>query len=65
MSIDIIFKIAGIGLLVSVTNQILIRAEREEIATMVTLVGIVMVLTIVIDLIIDLFNNVKSIFQLY
>ncbi|MBS4536200.1 stage III sporulation protein AC [Clostridium sp. D2Q-14] len=65
MSIDIIFKIAGIGLLVSVTNQILTRAEREEMATMVTLVGIVMVLTIVIDLIIDLFNNVKSIFQLY
>ncbi|MGO1652792.1 stage III sporulation protein AC, partial [Senegalia sp. (in: firmicutes)] len=54
MSVDIIFKIAGIGLLVSITNQVLIRAEREEMATMVTLVGIVMVLGIVIDLIIDL-----------
>lgn len=65
MSVDIIFKIAGIGLLVSITNQVLIRAEREEMATMVTLVGIVMVLTIVIDLIIDLFDSVKSIFNLY
>ncbi|MGO1368229.1 MAG: stage III sporulation protein AC [Senegalia sp. (in: firmicutes)] len=65
MSVDIIFKIAGIGLLVSITNQVLIRAEREEMATMVTLVGIVMVLGIVIDLIIDLFDNVKSIFNLY
>ncbi|MBS4539994.1 stage III sporulation protein AC [Clostridium sp. D2Q-11] len=65
MSIDIIFKIAGIGLLVSVTNQVLIRAEREEMATMVTLVGIVMVLTIVIDLVSNLFDNVKTIFQLY
>lgn len=65
MSIDIIFKIAGIGLLVSVTNQILVRAEREEMATMVTLVGIVMVLTIVIDLVSGLFDSVKTIFQLY
>lgn len=65
MSVDIIFKIAGIGLLVSITNQVLVRAEREEMATMVTLVGIVMVLTIVIDLIINLFDRVKSIFGLY
>ncbi|NBI06653.1 stage III sporulation protein AC [Senegalia massiliensis] len=65
MSVDIIFKIAGIGLLVSITNQVLIRAEREEMATMVTLVGIVMVLGIVIDLVTNLFDSVKSIFGLY
>lgn len=65
MSIDIILKIAGIGLLVSVTNQVLIRAEREEMATMVTIVGIVMVLTIVVDLVSGLFDSVKTIFQLY
>ncbi|NLX70512.1 MAG: stage III sporulation protein AC [Clostridiales bacterium] len=65
MSVDIIFKIAAIGILVSVLNHVLNRAGREEISMMVTLAGIVVVLLMVIDMISNLFNNIKSIFQLY
>ncbi|AAM24509.1 MULTISPECIES: stage III sporulation protein AC [Caldanaerobacter] len=65
MNIDIIFKIAAIGILVTVLNQILIRSGREEQAMMVTLAGIVVVLMMVIHLINNLFNTVKTIFHLY
>ncbi|EMT40371.1 stage III sporulation protein AC [Thermoanaerobacter thermohydrosulfuricus WC1] len=65
MNIDIIFKIAAIGILVTVLNQILIRSGREEQAMMVTLAGIVVVLMMVINMINNLFNAVKTIFQLY
>ncbi|MGI6188611.1 MAG: stage III sporulation protein AC [Clostridiales bacterium] len=65
MSVDIIFKIAAIGILISVLNHVLNRAGREEISMMVTLAGIVVVLLMVIDMISNLFNNIKSIFQLY
>lgn len=65
MNIDILFKIAAIGILITVLNQVLIKAGREEIAMMVTLSGIVIVLLMVVKLIDDLFNNVKSIFRLY
>ncbi len=65
MNIDMIFKIAAIGILVSVLNQVLIRAGREEQAMMTTLAGIVIVLMIVINMISKLFDSVKAIFQLY
>ena len=65
MSVEIIFKIAAIGILISVLNHVLNRAGREEISMMVTLAGIVVVLLMVIDMISNLFNNIKSIFQLY
>lgn len=65
MNIDILFKIAAIGILVTVLNQVLLKADREEIAMMVTLAGIVIVLLMVINLIDDLFSNVKNIFRLY
>ncbi|ADD02346.1 stage III sporulation protein AC [Thermoanaerobacter mathranii subsp. mathranii str. A3] len=65
MNIDIIFKIAAIGILVTVLNQVLIRSGREEQAMMVTLAGIVVVLMMVINMINNLFNTVKTIFQLY
>lgn len=65
MSIDIIFKIAAIGILVTVLNHVLIRSGREEQAMMVTLAGIVVVLMMVISMINDLFTAVKSIFKLY
>ena len=62
MSVDIIFKIAAIGILISVLNHVLNRAGREEISMMVTWqYGLLMV----IDMISNLFNNIKSIFQLY
>ncbi len=65
ISIDILFKIAAIGILVTVLNQVLLNAGREEIAMMVTISGIVIVLLMVVNLISNLFNNVRNIFQLY
>ena len=65
MNVDTIFKIAAIGILISVINQILTRAGREEMAMMTTLAGVVIVLLMVINMIDQLFNTVKSIFQLY
>ncbi len=65
LSVDLIFKIAAIGILVSVLNQVLIRSGREEQAMMTTIAGIVVVLFIVIQLISDLFTTVKTMFQLY
>ena len=64
MDIDIIFKIAGIGIIVSVLNLILKRAEREEQAMMTTLAGLVIVLTMVIKEISGLFTTVRTLFNL-
>ncbi|HCS74295.1 MAG TPA: stage III sporulation protein AC [Clostridiales bacterium] len=65
MSIDIIFKIAAIGILVAVINQVLEKAGKEEMAMMTTLTGVVIVLLMVVNLINQLFQNIKSIFKLY
>ncbi len=64
MGIDLIFKIAAIGILVSVLNQVLIRAGREEQAMLTTLAGLVVVLLMVIQQVDYLFDTVKSIFDL-
>lgn len=61
---DLIFKIAAIGILVSVLNQVLTRAGRDEQATMTTLAGLVVVLMMVVQKISDLFNLVKGLFGL-
>lgn len=65
MSVDIIFKIAAIGLLTAVINQILKKSDKEEIATLVTLTGLVIVLTMVIGMISELFESIKILFSLY
>ena len=65
MDIDIIFKIAAIGILTAVINQILKIAGKDEISTFVTLAGIVVVLFSVVDMISELFNTVKSLFAIY
>ncbi|MBS3995445.1 MAG: stage III sporulation protein AC [Alkaliphilus sp.] len=65
MSVDLIFKIAAIGILVAVLNQILLRSGREEQAMMTSLVGIIVVLFMVIQLISTFFTTVKTMFQLY
>lgn len=65
MDIDLIFRIAAIGILVAVLNQLLNKAGREEIATMVTIAGLIIVLLMVVDLVSNLFENVKRIFNLY
>ena len=65
MGVEIIFKIAAIGLLISVICQILKKSDRDDIATLVALAGLVIVLTLVINMISDLFENIKNIFSLY
>ena len=64
MDVDLIFKIAAIGILVSVLNQVLTRSGRDEKATMTTLAGLVVVLMMVVQEISDLFNLVKNLFGL-
>mgnify|MGYP002510964714 FL=1 len=64
MDVDLIFKIAAIGILVSVLNQVLTRSGRDEMATMTTLVALVVVLMIVVQQINDLFTLVKNLFGL-
>ena len=64
MDVDLIFKIAGIGIIVAVLNLVLKRAEREEQAMMTTLAGLIVVLMMIISIISDLFYTVKSVFGL-
>ena len=64
MEIDLIFKIAAIGIIVSILNQVLSRSGREEQATMTTLTGLVVVLMMVAQKIADLFELVKDLFHL-
>ncbi len=64
MDVDFIFKIAAIGIIVAVLNQVLIRSGREEQAMMTTLAGLIVVLTMIILQISQLFDTVKSVFGL-
>ena len=64
MEIDLIFKIAAIGIIVSILNQVLSRSGREEQATMTTLTGLVVVLMMVAQKISELFELVKTLFNL-
>ena len=63
MDVDLVFKIAAVGILVSV-NQVLTRSGREEQATMTTLAGLIVVLMMVVQKISDLFELVKTLFGL-
>ena len=64
MDVDLIFKIAAVGILVAVLNQVLSRAGREEQAMMTTLAGLVVVLSILVKQISVLFVTIKSLFAL-
>lgn len=64
MDINLLFKIAAIGILVAVLHQVLVRAGREDQAMMTTLAGLIIVLTMVIKEISGLFNTVRTIFNL-
>ena len=64
MNVDLIFRIAAIGILVSVLNQVLTRSGRDEQATMTTLAGLVVVLMMVVQEISDLFQLAKDLFGL-
>ena len=65
MDIDLIFKIAGVGIIVSVLSLVLNRAEREEQAMMTTLAGLIVVLVLIVQEIGDLFEQVKTVFGLW
>ena len=64
MDVDLIFKIAAVGILVAVLNLVLARSGREEQAMMTTLAGLVVVLMMLARQISDLFDLVKSLFSL-
>ena len=64
MDVDMIFKIAAIGIIVAVLNQVLIRSGREEQAMMTTLAGLIAVLMMLIGEISNLFETVKAVFEL-
>ena len=64
MDVDLIFKIAAIGILVAVLNQLLVRSGREEQAMMTTLAGLVVVLMMMVRQISDLFELIRTLFHL-
>ena len=65
VQIDLLFKLAGLGVVVAVLCQVLTRAGREELSTLVTVVGLVIALFLVVDLVADLFSSLQSFFALY
>jgi stage III sporulation protein AC len=65
MDVDIIFKIAGLGIIISILNKVLYQSGREEQAQLTTLVGVIIVLFMVIQMVTQLFDSVKTMFQLY
>jgi stage III sporulation protein AC len=62
MDVTIILKIAGVGLLTAIVNQILKKADKEEIATFTTLAGLIIVLVMVVDMVVRLFSSLKYFF---
>ena len=64
MNVDLIFKIAAVGILMAVLNLVLVRSGREEQAMMTTLAGLVVVLMMLVQQISDLFDLIKSLFSL-
>lgn len=64
MDISILFKIAAIGIIITVICQILKKSDRDDIATLVSIVGLVIVLAVVVGMIGDLFSDIKTIFGL-
>lgn len=65
MQIDLIFKIAGIGIIVAVLNQLLVRSGREDQAMMTSIAGLIVVLMMIVQEISKLFSMIKSVFGFY
>ena len=65
VQVDLLFKLAGLGVAVAVISQVLNRAGREELGTLVTVAGLIIGLVLVVNLISDLLSSLKSIFALY
>lgn len=64
MDVSILFKMAAIGIIITVICQILKKSDRDDIATLVSIVGLIIVLTVVVTMVGDLFAQIKAIFQL-
>lgn len=64
MDVDMIFKIAAIGIIVAILNQLLVRSGREEQALLTTIAGLIVALMMIITQISDLFNTIKTTFGL-
>ena len=62
MDLDLIFKIAGVGIIVSVLNMVLKKTDRDEYGIIVTIAGLIVVLMVIINEIAELFDTVKSVF---
>ena len=65
MGIELIFKIAAIGLLTAIINQILVHAGKNEIATLSSLAGLIIVLSMIISLLGDFFSSIKTMFDIF
>ncbi len=65
MDISIIFKLAAIGIIITVVCQVLKKSDRDDVATVVSIVGLVIALTVAVTMIGDLFETVKEIFGVY
>ena len=65
MDVDFVLKVAGIGILTTVVSQVLTRAGREDVATLATLSGLVVVMMMVVNMLGEFFGNVREVFQLY
>ncbi len=65
MNINLVFQIAAVGIIVSVLAVVLRQSQRDEMAQLLTLAGVALVLGIVVKLVVDLFETVRTMFQLY
>ena len=65
MNVDMLFKIAGVGILVAVITQLLKQSGRDEMATIAAIVGLVIGLLMMLSMVSDLFDSVRQVFQLY
>lgn len=64
MEVDILFRIAGVGIIVAILNQVLTRSGRDEYTMITTLAGLIIVLMILVPNLTDLFSYIKSVFDL-
>ena len=64
MDVDIVFRVAGVGIIVTVIGQVLARAGRDDIAMLATLSGLVVVLCMVVNMISDFFQDIRALFAL-
>ncbi len=65
INVEVIFKIAAIGLLIAIITQVLKKSDRDDIASLVSIAGLIIVLTMIISMVAELFENIKNIFYLY